>query len=181
MSLKTKMVTSGMSKLLVLEAVWWLGGHLEPRRMPKMQPQRAKFEEEGGGRVSGSLKREGHGTQTELHVWRQGWGHLRAGVNLLPSLAEDVLSCLLETGASETEDRWERERRSPQGLMSPHSAYQTKGGYLLACPQKWGRQGRQCNWAQRSECQDQQNPALALNVRITLDEDRLFHGARMES
>lgn len=80
---------------------------MEPRRMPKMQPQRAKFGEEGGGRVSGSLNREGHWTQTKLHVWRQEWGHLRASVNLLLSLAKDVLSRLLETGASETEDRWE--------------------------------------------------------------------------
>lgn len=135
------MVTSGVSKLLVLEVVWWLGGHLELRRKPKMLSQRAKFGEEGGGRVSDSLNREGHGTQTELHVWRQGWGHLRASVNLLPSLAKDILSRLLEIGASETEDRWERERRSLQGLTfphstCPHSTCRTKRGYLLVCPQR---------------------------------------------
>lgn len=35
------------------------------------------------------------------HLWRQGRGYPSASVNLLPFLAKDTLSCLLETGASE--------------------------------------------------------------------------------
>lgn len=59
-------------------------GHSEPRRASKMQPQRAEFGEGGGGRVSGSLNREGQGTGTgtesELHLRsRMGppWGSCR--------------------------------------------------------------------------------------------------------
>lgn len=42
--------------------------------------------------VSDSLNREGHETQRELHLWRQGLDCPRLSVNLLPSPAKDSLS-----------------------------------------------------------------------------------------
>lgn len=136
------MVTSGMPKLLGLEAVWWLGGHLEPRRMPKKQSQRAKFEEEGGGRVSGSLNREGHGTQTELYVWRQGWGHLRAGVNLLlPSLAKDVLSFVFWRQGHQTQRTDGKERGGPCRASRPPLHLPDKRRIPVCLSSKVGKTG----------------------------------------
>lgn len=125
-----------------------------------MQPQRAKFGEEGGGRVSGSLNREGHWTQTKLHVWRQEWGHLRVSVNLLLSLAKDVLSRLLETGASETEDRWEGGEGPSRASCPLTPPARQKEGTCL--PVLKGRgDGEKVQFGHREvQCQDQQNPGL---------------------
>lgn len=75
-------------------------GHLEPRRVSRMQPQRAEFREGSGGRISGSLNREGRGQSLGLNcVSRAGWGHPEANVDLLlSSLAKDEFSWPLEPG-----------------------------------------------------------------------------------
>lgn len=78
-------------------------GHLKPRKVSKMQPQRAEFTEGGGDRVSGSLIREGRGQRLGQRlglscVSRAGWGHPGANVDLLlSSLAKGEFSWPLET------------------------------------------------------------------------------------
>lgn len=95
--MKTETVTSGMSNLLVLEAVWCLGGVWSGTLETKEDAQNASLKELSLGTevetVSGSLNREGRGIQAELHLWRQGWGRPRVSANLhLPSLAKDTSS-----------------------------------------------------------------------------------------
>lgn len=113
-----------------------------------------------------------------------GMGPPRVSVNLLPSLAKDTLSCLLEAGASETGEEWKRERRSLQGTVTPTPPAGPKGDPCLPVltGRGEGEEGQRVPPGHREvRCWDQQNPGIPLNVRITLGEKGLFHRAQAKS
>lgn len=87
-------------------------GHLEPRRVSKMLPQKVEFREGGGSRISGSLNREGQtGTETELCLQsRMGppWGQPRPS-SVLPGKGRFLLAS----------GDWEHHKQSGQGRGPP--------------------------------------------------------------
>lgn len=101
-------------------------GHLEPRRVSKMLPQKVEFREGGGSRIPGSLNREGRGQRLNC-VSKAGWGHPGASIDFpLSSLAKDAFSRPLESGNSII-------RMDKAGVLPP-AGYKE---YPFAYPHRW--------------------------------------------
>lgn len=118
-----------MSKLLVLEAVWWLGGggtQWDTWSQGEYPNCSLKERVHGGGRVSGSLNREGRGQRLGHSKMGPPWGE--CGPSVLPGKGQ--FSWPLETGDIITE-------LTRQGGYCPCPPVRCKGP-LLACPHRWG-------------------------------------------